>query len=38
MCACAARVTVLGLPVCVSVCLSIYDFSRTTGNEAVYER
>ena len=22
----------------VSVCLSVYDYSRTTGNEAAYER
>ena len=31
-----------GLPylvcVCVSVCLSVYDYSRTTGYEAAYER
>ena len=33
-CACAARVTVLGL----CVCLSVYDYSRTTGYEAAYER
>ena len=32
--ACAARVTVLDLCVCVSV----YDYSRTTGNDAAYER
>ena len=24
--------------VCVSVCLSVYDYSRTTGYEAAYER
>ena len=32
--ACAARVTVLGL----CVCLSVDDYSRTTGYEAAYER
>ena len=32
--ACAARVTVLGLCVCLSVRL----YSRTTGNDAAYER
>ena len=32
--ACAARVTVVGL----SVCLSVDDYSRTTGYEAAYER
>ena len=39
-CACAARVAVLGLSVCVclSVCLSVYLYSRTTGNEAARER
>ena len=31
--ACAARVTVV-----VSVCLSVDDYSRTTGYEAAYER
>ena len=31
--ACAARVTVVGLCVCVCV----YDYSRTTGYEAAYE-
>ena len=35
--ACAARVTVLGL-VCLSVCLSVDDYSHTTGYEAAYER
>ena len=34
--ACAARVTVLGLCVCVCVCPRLY--SRTTGNDAAYER
>ena len=34
--ACAARVTVVGM--CVCVCLSVYDYSRTTGCEAAYER
>ena len=32
--ACAARVTVVFL----CVCLSVYDYSRTAGNEAAYER
>ena len=32
--ACAARVTVVGL----CVCLSVDDYSRTTGYEAAYER
>ena len=32
--ACAARVTVVVL----GVCLSVYDCSRTTGYEAAYER
>ena len=32
--ACAARVTVVVL----CVCLSVYDYSRTTGYEAAYER
>ena len=36
--ACAARVTVVGLYVCLFVCLSVYDYSRTTGYEAAYER
>ena len=34
--ACAARVTVVVL--CVSVCLFVSDYSRTTGYEAAYER
>ena len=34
--ACAARVTVVVLCVCVCVC--VYDYSRTTGYEAAYER
>ena len=34
--ACAARVTVVGL--CVCVCLSVDDYSRTTGYEAPYEQ
>ena len=34
--ACAARVTVVVL--CLSVCLSVYDYSRTTGYEAAHER
>ena len=34
--ACAARVTVVGL--CLSVCLSVDDYSRTTRYEAAYER
>ena len=34
--ACAAMVTVVVLCVCLSVCL--YDYSRTTGYEAAYER
>ena len=33
--ACAARVTVV---VHVSVCVSVYDYSRTIGYEAAYER
>ena len=33
--ACAARVTVVSF--CVSVCLFVYDYSRTTGYEAAYE-
>ena len=32
--ACAARVTVVGL----FICLSVDDYSRTTGYEAAYER
>ena len=42
--ACAARVTVVVLCVCLSVCLSVRlfshddDSSRTTGYEAAYER
>ena len=32
--ACAAMVTV----VCLSVCLFVYNYSRTTGYEAAYER
>ena len=24
--------------VCLSVCVSVYDYSRTAGNEAAYER
>ena len=36
-CACAARVTVLGLSVCLSVCLSVDAYSGTTGYEAAYE-
>ena len=32
--ACAARVTVVVL----FVCLSVYDYSRTTGYEVAYER
>ena len=35
---CAARVTVVVLCVCLSVCLFVYDYSRTTGYEAAYER
>ena len=34
--ACAARVTVVGL--CPFVCLSVDDYSRTTGYEAAHER
>ena len=26
------------LSICLSVCLSVYDYSRTTGYEAAYER
>ena len=36
--ACAARVTVVVLCVCLFVCLSVDDYSRTTGYEAAYER
>ena len=40
--ACAARVTVVVLCVCLSVRLSVrlfvHDYSRTTGYEAAYER
>ena len=36
--ACAARVTVVVLCVCPSVCLFVHDYSRTTGYEAAYER
>ena len=36
--ACAARVTVVVLCVCLSVCLFVSDYSRTTGYEAAYER
>ena len=36
--ACAARVTVLGLSVGQSVCVSVHDYSRTAGNEAASER
>ena len=31
--ACAAKVTVVVLCVCLPVCLSVYDYSRTTGYE-----
>ena len=34
--ACAVRVTVVS--VCLSVCLSVSNYSRTTGYEAAYER
>ena len=34
--ACEARVTVVVL--CVFVCLSVCDYSRTTGYEAAYEK
>ena len=37
-CACAARVTVVVLCVCLSICLSVGDYSRTTGYEVAYER
>ena len=36
--ACAARVTVVVLCVCVCVSVCVYDYSRTTGYEAAYER
>ena len=40
--ACAARVTVVVLcvhvSVCLFVCLSVSNYSRTTGYEAAYER
>ena len=36
--ACAARVTVVVLCVCLSVCLFVSDYSRTTGYVAAYER
>ena len=36
--ACAARVTVVVLCICLSVCLSVSNYSRTTGYEAAYER
>ena len=36
--ACAARVTVVVLCVCLSVCLFVSIYSRTTGYEAAYER
>ena len=36
--ACAARVTVVVLCVCLSVCLFVSDYSRTTGYEVAYER
>ena len=35
--ACAARVTVRRLSVCLSVCLSVDAYSGTTGYEAAYE-
>ena len=35
---CAARVTVVVLCVCLSVCLSVSNYSRTTDYEAAYER
>ena len=37
-CACAARVTVLGLSVSVCVFLSVYLYSQITGNKAARER
>ena len=36
--ACAARVTVIGLCVCLFVCLFVDNYSHTTGYEAAYER
>ena len=36
--ACAVRVTVVVLCICLFVCLSVYDYSRTTGYEAAHER
>ena len=36
--ACAARVTVYSRSVCLCVCVCVYDYSRTTGYEAAYER
>ena len=36
--ACAARVTVVVLCVCLFVRLFVHDYSRTTGYEAAYER
>ena len=36
--ACAARVTVVVLCVCVSVCVSVCDYSRTTDYRLAYER
>ena len=36
--ACAARVTVVVLCVCLSVRLFVTHYSRTTGYEAAYER
>ena len=36
--ACAAGVTVVFLCVCLFVCLSVCDYSRTTGYEVAYER
>ena len=32
-CACAARITVLGLSFCLSVCLSVTTFSAATRNK-----
>ena len=37
-CACAARVTVLGPCVCLSVCPSVQAYFRTTDNEAADKR
>ena len=36
--ACAARVTVLGLSVCLYVCMYVDDYSRTVGNKTAYKR